>query len=58
MAAAGTSTYNCAVTARYPVNNAVDNVISVASITSTDAISSFSNFGATAVDISAPGSDI
>lgn len=35
-----------------------DGVIAVASITNTGAISSFSNFGATTVDIGAPGSGI
>jgi subtilisin family serine protease len=34
------------------------NIISVGSITSTGAISSFSNFGATTVDLFAPGSSI
>jgi len=36
----------------------VPNVISVASITNTGALSSFSNYGATTVDIGAPGSGI
>lgn len=58
VAAAGNSTYNCDVTACYPANYNVANVISVASITSTGAISSFSNYGATTVDIGAPGSAI
>lgn len=58
VAAAGNSTYNCDVTACYPANYNVANVISVASITSTGAISSFSNYGATTVDIGAPGSGI
>ena len=35
-----------------------DSVIAVASITSTGAISSFSSYGATTVDIGAPGSSI
>lgn len=58
VAAAGNSTLDCNVTACYPANYPQDNVISVASITSTGAISSFSNFGATTVDIGAPGSAI
>jgi subtilisin family serine protease len=58
VAAAGNSTLNCNISACYPANYPQDNVISVASITSTGGISSFSNFGATAVDIGAPGSAI
>ena len=58
VAAAGNSTYNCDVTACFPANYNFPNVISVASITSTGAISSFSNYGAATVDIGAPGSGI
>ena len=58
VAAAGNSTYNCDVTACFPANYNLPNVISVASITSTGAISSFSNYGAATVDIGAPGSGI
>lgn len=58
VAAAGNSTLDCNISACYPANYPQDNVISVASITSTGAISSFSNFGATTVDIGAPGSGI
>ncbi|RDV14540.1 peptidase S8 [Pontibacter diazotrophicus] len=46
------------VTASYPANYAVDNIISVAAITSTGAKSGFSNYGATTVDLGAPGSGI
>lgn len=42
----------------YPSNYTNANVIAVASITSTGARSSFSNYGATTVDIGAPGSAI
>lgn len=42
----------------YPSNYPQANVIAVGSITSTGARSSFSNFGATTVDIFAPGSSI
>jgi subtilisin family serine protease len=42
----------------YPSNYTNANVIAVAAITSTGAKSSFSNFGATTVDIGAPGSGI
>ena len=40
----------------YPSSYANANIIAVAAITSTGAKSSFSNFGATTVDIGAPGS--
>ena len=59
IAAAGNSTYNCDTsTACYPAEYPNANVLTVASITSTGAISSFSNFGATTIDIGAPGSAI
>ncbi|QJR38346.1 S8 family serine peptidase [Gemmatimonas groenlandica] len=58
IAAAGNSTYNCETTACFPANYANANVISVASITSAGALSSFSNYGATKIDIGAPGSGI
>lgn len=45
-------------TAVYPSGYTLDNVIAVASITSSGAKSSFSNYGATSVDIGAPGSSI
>jgi len=46
------------VTPFYPSSYTNANIISVASITSTGARSGFSNYGATSVDIGAPGSDI
>ena len=58
VAAAGNSAVDCNVSACFPANYAHDNVISVASITSAGAMSSFSNYGATTVDIGAPGSGI
>ncbi len=45
-------------TPNYPSNYTNSNVIAVASITNTGARSSFSNYGATTVDIGAPGSSI
>jgi subtilisin family serine protease len=45
-------------TPNYPSNYSNANVIAVASITSSGAKSSFSNYGATTVDIGAPGSSI
>ncbi len=58
IAAAGNSSANNDATASYPSNYDLPNVIAVASITSTGGLSSFSNFGATTVDIGAPGSGI
>ncbi len=46
------------LTPHYPSNYANANIISVASITSSGAKSSFSNYGTTMVDIGAPGSGI
>ncbi len=56
--AAGNSTLNCETSACYPAGYPNANIISVASITSTGDISSFSNYGATTIDIGAPGSGI
>lgn len=59
IAAAGDSTLDCdASSAGYPAEYPNSNIIAVASITSTGAISSFSNFGATTIDIGAPGGGI
>jgi subtilisin family serine protease len=70
VAAAGNSTSNNDATASYPSNYnttqgtstqtpaSYDGVVAVASITNTGAISSFSSYGATTVDIGAPGSGI
>lgn len=59
IAAAGNSTSNCdTATSCYPAEYPNANIIAVASITSTGAISSFSSYGATTVDIGAPGSGI
>jgi len=58
IAAAGNETNNCDTGNCYPGEYPNANVISVASITSTGAISSFSNYGATTVDLGAPGSSI
>ena len=44
--------------ASYPSNYNLPNIIAVASITSSGARSSFSNYGSTTVDIGAPGSSI
>jgi len=66
VAAAGNSTSNNDATGSYPSNYECTNggtrgwdcVIAVASITSSGSLSSFSSYGATTVDIAAPGSGI
>lgn len=58
IAAAGNNSSNNDATANYPSNYNVPNVIAVASITNTGGLSSFSNYGATQVDLGAPGSGI
>jgi subtilisin family serine protease len=58
VAAAGNDGTNNDTAAHYPGNYPNANIIAVASITSTGALSSFSNYGATSVDIGAPGSAI
>lgn len=58
IAAAGNSTLNCESSDCFPAEYPNANVIAVASITSTGAISSFSNYGSTTIDIGAPGSAI
>jgi subtilisin family serine protease len=58
IAAAGNSAANCETSSCYPAEYANANVIAVASITSSGALSSFSNYGSTTIDIGAPGSGI
>ena len=58
VAAAGNASNNNDVSPSYPASYASANIIAVASITSTGALSSFSNYGATSVHIGAPGSSI
>jgi subtilisin-like proprotein convertase family protein/subtilisin family serine protease len=58
VAAAGNASSNNDTTDNFPSNYDVPNVLAVAATTRTDALSSFSNFGATTVDLGAPGSDI
>jgi serine protease len=55
VAAAGNEANNNDTRPSYPANIAVDNVLSVAATDSSDRLASFSNFGATTVDIAAPG---
>ena len=58
VAAAGNDGANNDTTTSYPSGYSSANIIAVASITSTGALSSFSNYGATSVDLGAPGSGI
>jgi len=58
VAAAGNNGTNNDATPSYPASYPNSNIIAVASITNTGALSSFSQFGATSVDIGAPGSGI
>ena len=58
VAAAGNDASNNDSRASYPASYQVDNVISVASHTAQDTLSSFSNFGKNSVHVAAPGSNI
>ena len=55
LAAAGNDGANNDTTASYPANYNVPNVVSVAASDDADSLASFSNFGATSVDLAAPG---
>ncbi len=57
-AAAGNAGTNNDASPFYPASYNLDNLISVASTTNNDTRSSFSNYGATSVDLGAPGSTI
>jgi Zn-dependent metalloprotease len=58
IAAAGNDANNNDVNPAYPASYASDNIISVMSVSSTGARSSFSNYGQQSVDLAAPGSSI
>lgn len=58
IAAAGNDSKNIDLSASYPASYDLDNIIAVASTNHFDNISSFSDFGATRVDLAAPGSNI
>jgi subtilisin family serine protease len=57
-AAAGNDGADNDSTASYPANYAVSNIISVAALTPANQLASYSNYGATNVDLAAPGSEI
>jgi subtilisin family serine protease len=58
VAAAGNSAANNDAVAQYPANYDSPNVISVAALAQNGQLASFSNYGATSVDIAAPGVSI
>ena len=58
VAAAGNEGVNNDSTPHYPSNYTNPNVISVAATNNQDALADFSNYGATSVDLSAPGVNI
>ncbi len=58
VAAAGNDAQNNDVQQNYPCNYLLENVVSVAATTRTDALASFSNFGSGYVELGAPGQDI
>lgn len=58
IAAAGNETNNNDATLSYPASYTNSNIISVAAITNTGGLASFSNYGATTVDLGAPGASI
>jgi len=58
VAAAGNDGTNNDTSPHYPSNLSASNVLSVAATDSTDALATFSNYGATTVDLAAPGVSI
>lgn len=58
VASAGNDTNDNDASPSYPASYNCSNIISVAASNSTDALADFSNYGATSVDLAAPGEDI
>jgi regulation of enolase protein 1 (concanavalin A-like superfamily) len=58
VAAAGNSAKDNDVTPSYPASYNVPNVLAVAATSESDGLASYSDFGATSVDLGAPGDDI
>ena len=58
VAAAGNDTNDNDSNPAYPASQTVNGVISVAATDRNDLLASFSNYGATSVDLGAPGSSI
>jgi subtilisin family serine protease len=55
VASAGNNALNIDLNPRYPASYDIDNIITVAYTTRTDALATLSNYGATNVDLAAPG---
>ncbi|MBS0662076.1 MAG: S8 family serine peptidase, partial [Verrucomicrobia bacterium] len=58
VASAGNDTANVDTGAAYPAGYDLDNIVTVAATTNTDALATYSNYGAGDVDLAAPGSSI
>lgn len=58
VAACGNSSTNIDLSPTYPASYQLDNIITVASTSKSNPLSTFSNFGATNVDLAAPGEQI
>jgi subtilisin family serine protease len=58
VAAAGNAATNLDLRASYPASYSFDNIVSVASTSSSDALSAFSNYSSTSVHLGAPGEGI
>lgn len=58
VAAAGNSSLNADARPQYPASYNLDNIVSVAATDSLDRLASFSNYGASSVDLGAPGVSI
>jgi subtilisin family serine protease len=58
VASAGNNSANIDITPRYPASYGIDNIVSVAYTARNDTLGSFSNYGATNVDLAAPGDQI
>lgn len=56
--AAGNESVNNDIVPSYPANSEIDNVVSVAATDANDALAAFSNYGASTVDLAAPGKQI
>lgn len=58
VAACGNTTNNIDINPTFPASYALDNIVTVASTSKADVLSTFSNFGLTNVDLAAPGEQI
>ena len=58
VASAGNNSVNVDLTPHYPACYGIDNILSVAYTTRNDSLGNFSNYGATNVDLAAPGDQI